>query len=133
MCFVLKVVKSWESDYTQRHSPFNRTLSILISPDTHGVKNLAIGLVVLPPHSKSDSHSHSENEEFWIIADGKGEIIVDGEKTAVEPGMIVCAPPLSSHQIANTGNYPLRAYFLYAPPGPEKKILEEIREHKESK
>lgn len=122
----MRVVRSWEVKYTERNPPFHRTLSVLISPDTHGVKNLAIGLVVIPSKSKSDAHSHSENEEYWIIIDGRGEIIVDEEKVAVEPGMIVYAPPNSAHQVINTGNYPLKAYFLFAPPGPEKKILEEI-------
>jgi len=125
--FELKIAKSWEAKYIERKPPYTRTLAVLMAPDTHGVKNLAINMVVVPPKGKSDVHSHPECEEYWIIVDGRGEMIIDGEKTSVEPGVIVYSPPNASHQMVNTGYEPLKAYFLFAPPGPEKKLLEDIK------
>ena len=126
----MKIVKSWEIKGFEREAPFARTMKILMGPDTHGVTHLSINLVIVPPGSNSDTHSHDESEEFWIVLDGRGEVVVDGERTAIEPGMIVYAPPKSKHRIANTGNEPLKAYFLFAPPGPEKALLEIMKKGK---
>jgi mannose-6-phosphate isomerase-like protein (cupin superfamily) len=105
-------------------------MKILMGPDTHGVKNLSINMVIIPPGSKSDTHIHESSEEYWIVVDGRGEIVVNEEKVAIEPGMIIYAAPKSVHCIVNTGNEPLKAYFLFAPPGPEKALLEIMKKGK---
>lgn len=130
MSLGIKVVKSWEAQGFERALPFVRTMKILMGPETHGVKNLSINMVIVPPSSKSDVHSHEESEEYWIVVDGRGEVVVDKERMAIEPGMIIYAPPKSKHQITNTGKEPLKAYFLFAPPGPEKELLEIMRKGK---
>jgi len=127
----LKIVKQWEVKVLERAPPFVRTMKVLMSPETHGVKHLSINMVIVPPGSKSDTHSHGEAEEFWIILDGRGEVVVDEEKRSIEPGMIIFAPPRSKHRIVNTGNEPLKAYFLFAPPGPEKALLQMMRKEEE--
>ena len=99
-------------------------MKILMGPETHGVKNLSVNMVIIPAGSRSDLHTHEESEEYWIVIDGRGEVIADKHKTVIEPGMIIYAAPKSKHQIVNTGNEPLKAYFLFAPPGPEKALLE---------
>lgn len=119
----LKLVKPWEVKSFERKPPYVRTMKILMGPETHGVKHLSINMVIIPPGSSSDVHVHEESEEYWIIIDGRGEIVVDDDKIAIEPGMIVYAAPKSKHCIINTGNEPLKAYFLFAPPGPEKTLL----------
>lgn len=124
----MKVVKSWEVKGFVREPPFVRTMKILMGPDTHGVKHLSINMVIVPPGSKSDAHSHTESEEFWIVVEGRGEVVVDDERAAIEPGMVIYAPPKSKHRILNTGQDPLIAYFLFAPPGPEKKLLDLMKE-----
>lgn len=127
----VKVVRPWEVEGFERKSPFVRTMKVLMGPDTHGVKHLSINMVIVPPGSKSDTHSHENVEEYWIMIDGRGEVVVDQERVAVEPGMIVFAPPKSNHRLVNTGSEPLKAYFLFAPPGPEKALLRMMKEGEE--
>lgn len=106
--------------------PYRRTLRILVSPETHDVNSLAIGMVTIPPGSKGERHRHKESDEFWIGVKGKGELIIGDEKVTLEPDVVAWAPRSVSHQIINTGDVELKAYFLYAPPGPEKFILKRI-------
>lgn len=106
--------------------PYRRTLKILVSPETRGVGSLAIGMVTIPPGSKGERHLHKEPDEFWIVVKGKGELIIGDEKVNLEPDVVAWSPRGVLHQIINTGDEELKAYFLYAPPGPEKFILDRI-------
>ena len=123
----MKLVRSWEVEGVKVKPPYERVLKILMSPDTHGVRGLSIGMVIIPPGSKSDKHSHEDNEEYWIVVDGRGEIEVDGERAKLEPGVVVYAPPGTKHQLFNTSQEPLKAYYIFAPPGPEKETLKRVR------
>lgn len=126
----IKTVKTWEVEGFQRKPPHVRTMKMLMGPETHGVKHLSINMVIVPPGSKSDTHAHEESEEYWIVVDGRGQIVIDEKRMAIEPGMIIYAPPKSKHRLVNTGNEPLKAYFMFAPPGPEKALLEIMRKEK---
>lgn len=119
----MRIVRSWEVKGVKVEPPYERTLKVLMSPDTHGVRGLSIGMVIIPPGSMSDRHSHEENEEYWIVVDGYGEIEVSGEKAKLEPGVIVYAPPGKSHQLFNPFHEPLKAYYIFTPPGPERNMV----------
>ena len=44
-------------------------------------------------------HSHKENEEIYIIMDGSGIVIVDGEKIALTKGDVLRVSPNGKRQI----------------------------------
>jgi len=124
----LNIVKTWEIKGYKVKPPYERILKVLISPLTHKeVKGLAIGMVIIPPGSKSNKHKHEKSEEYWIIVDGRGEIEINGEKAKLEPGIIVHAPPGATHQLFNTGEEPLKAYYIFVPPGPEEETLRKMK------
>ncbi|WP_405773634.1 class I tRNA ligase family protein [Streptomyces sp. NBC_00859] len=54
------------------------------------------------PGRSSDSHHHDETEFFAIIA-GRGEFVVDGERSPAEPGTVALFEPFESHVLHNTG------------------------------
>ena len=105
---------------------------MIMAPDLHNNRDLAICQVIVPPGSRSDAHSHETESEYWIVTDGRGYVEIDGEKAPIEPGSVAYAPPQSSHAIINTSEEPLKAYFLFAPPGPEKKLIKMMKEEKGS-
>jgi cupin domain len=49
-------------------------------------------------------HSHKENEEIYIIMDGSGIVIVDGEKIALTKGDVLRVSPNGKRQIFASEN-----------------------------
>lgn len=71
---------------------------------TAGSLRLKAGMSPHPPHT------HPE-EEFMVITEGSGEIVVDGKTTPVGPGTMMYCAANKSHGIRNTGKTPLLFYF----------------------
>ncbi|MDX9730239.1 MAG: mannose-1-phosphate guanylyltransferase/mannose-6-phosphate isomerase [Bdellovibrionales bacterium] len=46
--------------------------------------------------------SHAKRSEHWIIVSGRGEVVLNGETTPVEPGSHVFVPVGAKHRIRNT-------------------------------
>jgi mannose-6-phosphate isomerase-like protein (cupin superfamily) len=105
--------------------PHVRDLKVLISPSLQeGVHDLSVGMTILPPGHASSFHSHEAESETWIVVAGEGEVLVGEEREAVGPESVVYLPPHVKHQIINTGREALRLFWIYTPPGGEKKVLE---------
>ena len=66
--------------------------------------------VVEPGASPHPPHQHPE-EEFMTVADGTGEIEVDGAVTQVAPGAVMYCAAEVLHGIRNTGSTPMTFYF----------------------
>ncbi|MBN1671957.1 MAG: cupin domain-containing protein [Kiritimatiellae bacterium] len=105
--------------------PYRRTLKCLISPRLQDVRHVAVGMVLLPPGSRSTPHPHRAEEETWYVVSGTGRITIGEETAALEPDMLVVAPPGETHFIVNDGNETLKMLWIFTPPGPE---AEHIRE-----
>lgn len=86
-------------------------LRIFFEGKTDQVKSMTAGSLLLKagmsPHAP---HQHPE-EEFMVITEGTGEIVVDGKNTKVGPGSMMYCAANKSHGIVNTGKTPLLFYF----------------------
>ena len=72
---------------------------------------LASGVVTLEPGSRPHPpHRHPE-EELMIVAEGSGEIEIDGVVTQVTSGDMMYAEANVLHGIVNTGNTRMTFYF----------------------
>lgn len=71
---------------------------------TAGSLMLKLGMSPHPPHQH-------EEEEMMVIAEGTGEIVVDGTKTKVGPGTMMFCAAGRLHGIVNTGKTPLLFYY----------------------
>jgi mannose-6-phosphate isomerase-like protein (cupin superfamily) len=49
-------------------------------------------MVTIPPGVQSDLHCH-DGEEFWVVTEGRAELLIGDEKFMVEPGMVAFSPP----------------------------------------
>ncbi len=106
-------------------APHQRELKVLISPSLQeGVEGLAVGMTILPPGNSSSFHSHDGEFETWIIVSGEGEVRVGDERQPIGPESVVFLPRNLKHQVINTGQTPLRMFWIYTPPGCEKSLLE---------
>jgi methionyl-tRNA synthetase len=64
------------------------------------------------PGGRSDPHQHDEIEVFVIVS-GTGEIMVDGKRIPVKPGVVARFTPFETHVIENTGGVDLIFFDLY--------------------
>ncbi len=71
---------------------------------TAGRLHLKPGMVPHPPHQ------HPE-EEIMLVAEGTGEISVEGKVTKVAPGSMMYCAGNKVHGIVNTGQTPMLFYF----------------------
>lgn len=117
--------RSSEAKSYQMPAPHERELKVLLSPSLQDdVEGLAVGMTILPPGQASSFHSHDVEIETWIVVSGEGEVRVGDEREFVGPESVIYLPRKVKHQIINTGQEPLRMFWIYTPPGGEKSILE---------
>ncbi|MDT0391750.1 class I tRNA ligase family protein [Streptomyces dubilierae] len=66
----------------------------------------------VPAGGASDPHQHDETEVF-VIVQGTGDLVVDGERTPAAPGTVAMFEPFETHVIENTGSEDLVFFDLY--------------------
>ena len=92
------------------HEPFG-DLAIYFSGPTDQIASMTAGSLRLKPGmSPHPPHKHPE-EEFMVIIEGAGEILVGGKTTKVSPGAMMYCAAGTLHGIVNTGKDPLLFYF----------------------
>ena len=72
-----------------------------------------IDLSVLAPGADIGWHTHAEdNEELYVVVQGRGLMSLDGEEFEVQPGDVVLNRPGGSHGLKNTGEEELRIVVI---------------------
>lgn len=88
----------------------------LFGIDMSSIDGLGLGLGAawgrVLPGQRSDAHQHDETETFVIVRGG-GELVVDGRRYPVQPGMVIQFEPFETHVIENTGEDGLLFVTLY--------------------
>ncbi len=67
---------------------------------------------------ESKEHYHDRTHEIYIVVDGDGKLILDGEEIQLEKDMVVYIPPGKPHKIKN--GTPLRMYVISNPEWSEE-------------
>lgn len=62
-------------------------------------------------------HAHKQNEEIYIILEGKGYMTIDGEKVELEANDYVCLSPAAKRQISAADNSPLKYICIQVKAG----------------
>ena len=95
------------------HEPFGN-VTVYFDGKTEQLKNMIAGSLVLKPGEEPHPpHQHPE-EEFMLIAEGHGEILVDGVTSQVSPGSRMYCEGNAVHGVKNTGSTPMRlSYFKW--------------------
>ena len=86
-------------------------LRIFYDGPTDQLRAMTAGSLLLKPGmSPHPPHQHPE-EEFMVITQGTGDIVVEGKVTKVGPGTMMYCGANKLHGVKNTGNQPLLFYF----------------------
>jgi methionyl-tRNA synthetase len=87
----------------------------------HEVKLDSVGKTVVPfkasyfvvqPNCLSPVDTHSVHE-MWMVAQGEGELIYDGETSTLRPLEFIYLEPPKEHQVRNIGMGPLIIYSVW--------------------
>ena len=64
-----------------------------------------VDMTIVPPGSSIGAHTHSnDNEEFYIVISGSGEMLVGQETFSVSAGHVIANPRGGTHGLVNNGN-----------------------------
>ena len=80
-------------------------------------QNFSMGYVVLEPNGGQVPWHNQEQEEVYMILQGRGEMCVDNERREISAGQMFYMPPTKFHQLTNTGDTPLHMMYCYVPGG----------------
>jgi mannose-6-phosphate isomerase-like protein (cupin superfamily) len=72
-------------------------------------------LMSIEPGDDIGEETH-EVDQFLVFVKGKGEAVLEGQKSAVEGGSLVSVPAGTLHNFINTGSEPLKLFTIYSPP-----------------
>ncbi len=92
------------------------TIRELMHPDSHACRRQSLAEASVPPGAATLLHRHRHSEEIYHILAGSGEMRLGEELLPVAAGDTICIPPLTPHNIRNTGEEPLRFLCCCAPP-----------------
>ena len=57
--------------------------------------------IVIPPNSSIGYHRHANNEELYIILEGRGTMTINQEEIVVKRGDVIKNPPFGEHGLVN--------------------------------
>jgi len=89
-------------------------LSVQRLSDALGARQLRANVFTLAEGSMS-RHMHREQEEVYLVLDGKALIDVDDEKLMVGEREALAVPARAWHRVSNVGVGPLTFYVVAAP------------------
>ena len=70
-----------------------------------------------PGEGMSFFHRHKDNEEIYIFVGGKGEMMIDDDRFAVQEGSVIRVEPEAKRSWWNTGDEDLYYIVIQAPAG----------------
>jgi mannose-6-phosphate isomerase-like protein (cupin superfamily) len=89
-------------------------------------RNCQLVVMTLKPEEDIGAEVH-KLDQFFRVEAGRGEAVLDGVTTTIEPGYAVIVPAGTRHNIINTGTEPLKLYTLYAPPNHRDGVVHRTR------
>lgn len=102
--------ESWRDDVTGHVDWWT-----LFSADRTATDSLTVGVAEVPVGAPRPARGHThEQAEVYFFLSGRGEVVIEGESTAVAAGDAVFIPGNVEHMSVNTGDEPLRLFYFFA-------------------
>ena len=89
-------------------------------------RNCQLVAMSLKPDEDIGAEVH-KLDQFFRVEQGRGEVVLDGVRTAIQAGYAVVVPAGARHNIVNTGKEPMKLYTLYAPPNHRDGVVHRTR------
>ena len=75
------------------------------------------GTQTVAPSSFVRAHAHAEHEELILVYEGQGIADIEGEPHPMQPGTTLYLAAQEKHKFTNTGDSPLRFFWVLMPGG----------------
>jgi mannose-6-phosphate isomerase-like protein (cupin superfamily) len=86
-------------------------------------------VMTISPGSDIGEEVHEENDQFFRVEKGTGQVIIDGVAHDIADGSAVIVPAGAKHNLINSSaTEPLRLYTLYSPPHHMDAIVHRTKE-----
>jgi mannose-6-phosphate isomerase-like protein (cupin superfamily) len=85
-------------------------------------------VMTIPPGGEIGDEVHNDTDQVLAFVDGRGEAILDGERSPIGPNDLVFVRAGTRHNFVNTGDEPLRLLTIYAPPEHEPGTVHQTKE-----
>ncbi len=110
------VYQGWKFPSAKVGPPNERYAKLITCPETTGYESATVLLSYVPVGSTTGMHTHPDSDEI-IHCVGRGEGIVDGEKTKVETDSVIVAPKGVEHECRNISDTEtLKLFCVFLPP-----------------
>jgi uncharacterized cupin superfamily protein len=86
---------------------FKSMMKTVLVGDAIGSEKIYVNIDYVKPGAESVKyHSHSKQEEFFLIISGKGKLRIDGEETLISAGSVISKPAGKdiAHQFINNSS-----------------------------
>lgn len=87
----------------------------LAHPSWTAARHQSLAEATVPVGGSTQAHRHPRAEELYLLVDGQGLMRIGEERRDVRAGDCVVIPPGAEHELANTGDVPLRLLCCCAP------------------
>ncbi len=77
--------------------------------------NQSLAEATIPVGGATTEHYHRTTEELYLVSEGRGRLVVDGEERTITRGDCALIPPGAVHKLFNAGAEPLRVICACAP------------------
>lgn len=82
-------------------------------------------MALIEPGQVHEEHMHPDSEELIFVVQGVGEGRVGGQPVSIKANDLLAIAKGEAHTFTNTGAEQLRLLWIYSPPGPEKRFLDD--------
>lgn len=98
---------------------FGDVVSVMI-PGEQAEGRLTVMFNTTPPGGGPPPHVHTNEDEVFLVIEGRIRYFADGQWTEIGPGAAVYVPRGSVHYFRNIGTTPSRYWVLATPSGLER-------------
>jgi len=78
-------------------------------------QNQSLAEATIPAGGATAEHYHRRSEELYLVREGHGRLVIDGEERTIGEGDCALIPPGARHKLFNPGSGPLRVICACAP------------------
>lgn len=79
-------------------------------------KNTQVVIMSIPPGGEIGEEVHPDNDQVLYLADGAGQVVLEGQPADFNSGDLVLVPAGTKHNFVTKGDAPMKIITTYSPP-----------------
>lgn len=79
-------------------------------------KMVQVVIMSIPPGGEIGEKIHPDNDQTLLLADGAGQVVLDGQAADFQAGDLVLVPAGTKHNFITKGEAPMKIVTTYSPP-----------------